>query len=193
MSDPFESYIEAQLQRHIGPVVGSAVPPLAGRFVAAAVGAGVSIAAGPSVLAALTSKTAVGIVVLTLAAGGGGAVAATVATGSPDPAVWTRDGLAVVGAPAAAQPAAGLGTAPAAGQAAPAVGGRTAAGTETPLSSRTQGGREKTVATAPMATASGAGDATGKDKGNGDGAGNGTGGRARHLQDDLFLPRHPVR
>ena len=48
MSDPFEAIIEAQLNLHLGPLVGSAIPPVAGRFAAAGVGAGISASAGMS-------------------------------------------------------------------------------------------------------------------------------------------------
>ncbi len=96
MSDPFEAFIEAQLNQHLGPLVGSAIPPAAGRFAAAAVGAGISASAGSGLLAAITTKTAAGIAAAGLAAGGGGAVAATVATGSSNPAVWEQQVQAAV-------------------------------------------------------------------------------------------------
>jgi hypothetical protein len=96
MSDPFEAFIEAQLNRHLGPLVGTAVPPSAGRFAAAAVGAGISASAGSGLLAALSSKTAAVLAALGLAAGGGGAVAATVATGSSNPVVWEQQVQAAV-------------------------------------------------------------------------------------------------
>jgi hypothetical protein len=96
MSDPFESFIEAQLHQHLGPLVGSAIPPHAGRFAAAAVGAGISASAGSGIFAALSTKTAAGIAAASIAAGGGGAVAATVATGSSNPAVWGRQVQAAV-------------------------------------------------------------------------------------------------
>jgi hypothetical protein len=96
MSDPFESFIEAQLHQHLGPLVGNAIPPHAGRFAAAAVGAGISASAGSSLFAALSTKTAAGIAAASIAAGGGGAVAATVATGSSNPAVWGRQVQAAV-------------------------------------------------------------------------------------------------
>ena len=96
MSDPFEAFIEAQLNRHLGPLVGSAVPPAAGRFAAAAVGAGISASAGSGLLATLSTKTAAALAALGLAAGGGGAVAATVATGSSNPVVWEQQVQAAV-------------------------------------------------------------------------------------------------
>jgi hypothetical protein len=96
MSDPFEAFIEAQLNQHLGPLVGSAIPPAAGRFAAAAVGAGISASAGSGLLAAITTKTAAGIAAAGLAAGGGGAVAATVATGSSNPVVWEQQVEAAV-------------------------------------------------------------------------------------------------
>ena len=96
MSDPFETFIEAQLSQHLGPLVGSAIPPAAGRFAAAAVGAGISASAGSGLLAAITTKTAAGIAAAGLAAGGGGAVAATVATGSSNPVVWEQQVQAAV-------------------------------------------------------------------------------------------------
>jgi hypothetical protein len=96
MSDPFEAFIEAQLQQHLGPLVGSAIPPAAGRFAAAAVGAGISASAGSGLLAALSTKTAAFLAAAGLAAGGGGAVAATVATGSSNPVVWGEQVQAAV-------------------------------------------------------------------------------------------------
>jgi hypothetical protein len=96
MSDPFEAFIEAQLNQHLGPLVGSAIPPAAGRFAAAAVGAGISASAGSGLLAAITTKTAAGIAAAGLAAGGGGAVAATISTGSSNPAVWEQQVEAAV-------------------------------------------------------------------------------------------------
>jgi hypothetical protein len=96
MSDPFEAFIEAQLNQHLGPLVGSAIPPAAGRFAAAAVGAGISASAGSGLLAAITTKTAAGLAAAGLAAGGGGAVAATVATGSSNPVVWEQQVQAAV-------------------------------------------------------------------------------------------------
>ena len=96
MSDPFETFIEAQLKGHLGPLVGSAVPPSAGRFAAAAVGAGISASAGSGIFAALSTKTAAGIVAVGLAAGGGGALAATYATGSASPSEWGQQVRAVV-------------------------------------------------------------------------------------------------
>ena len=96
MSDPFEAFIEAQLNRHLGPLVGSAVPPAAGRFAAAAVGAGISASAGSGLLAALSTKTAAVLAAFGLAAGGGGAVAAAVATGSSNPVVWEQQVQAAV-------------------------------------------------------------------------------------------------
>jgi hypothetical protein len=96
MSDPFEAFIEAQLSQHLGPLVGSAMPPAAGRFAAAAVGAGISASAGSGLLAAITTKTAAGLAAAGLAAGGGGAVAATVATGSSNPVVWEQQVQAAV-------------------------------------------------------------------------------------------------
>jgi hypothetical protein len=96
MSDPFEAFIEAQLQQHLGPLVGSAIPPAAGRFAAAAVGAGISASAGSGLLAALSTKTAAFLAAAGLAAGGGGAVAATVATGSSNPVVWEQQVAAAV-------------------------------------------------------------------------------------------------
>jgi hypothetical protein len=96
MSDPFEAFIEAQLNRHLGPLVGSAIPPSAGRFAAAAVGAGISASAGSGLLAAISTKTAAALAAAGLAAGGGGAVAATVTTGSSNPVVWEQQVEAVV-------------------------------------------------------------------------------------------------
>jgi len=96
MSDPFEAFIEAQLNQHLGPLVGSAIPPAAGRFAAAALGAGISASAGSGLLAAISTKTAAGIAAAGLAAGGGGAVAATVTTGSSNPVVWEQQVQAVV-------------------------------------------------------------------------------------------------
>jgi hypothetical protein len=96
MSDPFETFIEAQLNLHLGPLVGSAIPPAAGRFAAAAVGAGISASAGSGLLAAISTKTAAGLAAAGLAAGGGGAVAATVATGSSNPVVWEQQVQAAV-------------------------------------------------------------------------------------------------
>jgi hypothetical protein len=96
MSDPFETFIEAQLNQHLGPLVGSAIPPAAGRFAAAALGAGISASAGSGLFAAVTTKTAAVIATAGLAAGGGGAVAATVATGSSNPVVWGQQVKAAV-------------------------------------------------------------------------------------------------
>ena len=96
MSDPFEAFIEAQLQRHLGPLVGSAVPPAAGRFAAVAVSAGLSASAGSGLFAALSTKTAAGIAAASIAAGGGGAVAATYATGSSSPSEWGQQVRAAV-------------------------------------------------------------------------------------------------
>jgi hypothetical protein len=96
MSDPFETFIEAQLNQHLGPLVGSAMPPAAGRFAAAALGAGISASAGSGLFAAITTKTAAVIATAGLAAGGGGAVAATVATGSSNPVVWGQQVQAAV-------------------------------------------------------------------------------------------------
>ena len=96
MSDPFEAFIETQLNRHLGPLVGSAIPPSAGRFAAAAVGAGISASAGTGLFAALSTKTAAFLAAAGLAAGGGGAVAATVATGSSNPVVWEQQVQAAV-------------------------------------------------------------------------------------------------
>ena len=96
MSDPFEAFIETQLNRHLGPLVGSAIPPSAGRFAAAAVGAGISASAGTGLFAALSTKTAAVLAAAGLAAGGGGAVAATVATGSSNPVVWEQQVQAAV-------------------------------------------------------------------------------------------------
>jgi hypothetical protein len=96
MSDPFETFIEAQLNQHLGPLVGSAIPPAAGRFAAAALGAGISASAGSGLFAAITTKTAAVIATAGLAAGGGGAVAATVATGSSNPVVWGQQVQAAV-------------------------------------------------------------------------------------------------
>ncbi|MDQ6918861.1 MAG: hypothetical protein M3Z98_05825 [Candidatus Dormibacteraeota bacterium] len=96
MSDPFEAFIEAQLNQHLAPLVGSAIPPAAGRFAAAALGAGISASAGSGLLAAFTTKTAAGIAAASLAAGGGGAVVATVTTGSSNPVVWEQQVQAAV-------------------------------------------------------------------------------------------------
>ena len=96
MSDPFEAFIETQLKRHLGPLVGSAVPPSAGRFAAAAISAGISASAGSGLFAALSTKTAVGIAAAGLAAGGGGAVAATYVTGSASPSEWGQQVRAAV-------------------------------------------------------------------------------------------------
>jgi hypothetical protein len=96
MSDPFEAFIEAQLNQHLGPLVGSAMPPAAGRFAAAALSAGISASAGSGLFAAITTKTAAVIATAGLAAGGGGAVAATVATGSSNPVVWGQQVQAAV-------------------------------------------------------------------------------------------------
>jgi len=96
MSDPFEEFIEAQLNRHLGPLVGSAIPPAAGRFAAAALGAGISASAGSGLLAAISTKTAAALAAAGLAAGGGGAVAAAVTTGSSNPVVWEQQVEAVV-------------------------------------------------------------------------------------------------
>jgi hypothetical protein len=96
MSDPFETFIEAQLNQHLGPLVGSAIPPAASRFAAAALGAGITASAGSGLLAAITTKTAAGIAAASLAAGGGGAVMATVATGSSNPVVWEQQVQAAV-------------------------------------------------------------------------------------------------
>jgi hypothetical protein len=96
MSDPFEAFIEAQLNRHLGPLVGSAIPPSAGRFAAAAVGASLSASAGSGLLAAISTKTTALLAAAGLAAGGGGAVAATVATGSSNPVVWEQQVQAAV-------------------------------------------------------------------------------------------------
>ncbi len=96
MSDPFEAFIEAQLNRHLGPLVGSAIPPSAGRFAAAAVGAGLSASAGSGLLAAISTKTVALLAAAGLAAGGGGAVAATVATGSSNPVIWEQQVQAAV-------------------------------------------------------------------------------------------------
>lgn len=96
MSDPFETFIEAQLQRHLGPLVGSAVPPSAGRFAAAALSTGISASAGSGLFAAFSSKTAAGIAAASIAAGGGGAVAATYATGSASPSEWSQQVRAAV-------------------------------------------------------------------------------------------------
>ena len=94
--DPFESFIEAQLQQHLGPLVGSAIAPSAGRFAAAAVSAGISASAGGGLLGALSTKSAAAIAAVSIAAGGGGAVAATVATGSANPTVWGQQVKAAV-------------------------------------------------------------------------------------------------
>jgi hypothetical protein len=96
MSDPFEAFIEAQLNQHLDPLVGSAIPPVAGRFAAAAMGAGISASAGSGLLAAISTKTAAFLAAAGLAAGGGGAVAATVATGSSNPVVWEQQVQAAV-------------------------------------------------------------------------------------------------
>jgi hypothetical protein len=180
MSDPFESYIEAQLQLHLRPLVSTAKAPLVGRFAAMAVGAGVSAAAGPSVLAALTSKTAAGIVVVTLAAGGGGAVAATFATGSPDPAVWTRDARDIAsGTPV--QPAAGV----------PAVVARPAQPAASTAASSTAAPEHQKQATAAPAAA-----ATATAKGNGNGGADNTSNPGRHRGTDdnpLGPPHKPLR
>jgi hypothetical protein len=96
MSDPFEAFIEEQLNRHLGPLVGSAIPPAASRFAAAAVGAGISASAGSGLIAAISTKTAALLAAAGLAAGGGGAVAATVATGSSNPVVWEQQVQAAV-------------------------------------------------------------------------------------------------
>jgi hypothetical protein len=96
MSDPFETFIEAQLNHHLGPLVGSAIPPAASRFAAAALGAGISASAGSGLFAAITTKTAAGIAAASLAVGGGGAVAATVTTGSSNPVVWEQQVQAAV-------------------------------------------------------------------------------------------------
>jgi hypothetical protein len=95
MSDPFETFIEAQLNQHLGPLVGSAIPPAASRFAAAAA-LGISASAGSGLFAAITTKTAAMIAAAGLAAGGGGAVAATVATGSSNPVVWEQQVQAAV-------------------------------------------------------------------------------------------------
>lgn len=96
MSDPFEAFIEAQLNQHLGPLVGSAIPPAASRFAAAALGAGISASAGSGLFAAITTKTVAGIAAASLAVGGGGAVAATVTTGSSNPVVWEQQVQAAV-------------------------------------------------------------------------------------------------
>jgi hypothetical protein len=95
MSDPFETFIEAQLNQHLGPLVGSAIPPAASRFAAAAA-LGISASAGSGLFAAITTKTAAAIAAAGLAVGGGGAVAATVTTGSSNPVVWEQQVQAAV-------------------------------------------------------------------------------------------------
>jgi hypothetical protein len=95
MSDPFETFIEAQLNQHLGPLVGSAIPPAASRFAAVAA-LGISASAGSGLFAAITTKTAAVIAAAGLAVGGGGAVAATVTTGSSNPVVWEQQVAAAV-------------------------------------------------------------------------------------------------